>query len=102
MIDDHELFTLISEPTCFKSINPTCIDNFLTNKKTRFMKTVTFETGVSDHHKLIDQHLPKENLKKYFTVAIETLIIKSLKKNYKNSYSQCQILNHFILHLKLL
>ena len=53
LIDDHELCTLISEPTCFKSINPTCIDNFLTNKKTRFMKTLTFETGVSDHHKLI-------------------------------------------------
>ena len=33
LIDDHELFTLISEPKCFKSINPTCIDNFLTNKK---------------------------------------------------------------------
>ena len=28
LIDDHELFTLKSEPTCFKSINPTCIDNF--------------------------------------------------------------------------
>ena len=34
LIDDHELCTLISEPTCFKSINPTCIDNFLTNKET--------------------------------------------------------------------
>ena len=53
LIADHALFTLISEPTYFKSINPTCIDNFLTNKKTRFMKTLTFETGVSDHHKLI-------------------------------------------------
>ena len=53
LIDDHELFTLISEPTCLKSINPTCIDNFLTNKKAPFMKTLTFETDVSDHHKLI-------------------------------------------------
>ena len=53
LIADHELYTLISEPTCFKSINPTCIDNFLTNKKTRFMETLTIETGVSDHHKLI-------------------------------------------------
>ena len=51
-IAEHELCTLISEPTCFKSINPTCNDNFLTNKKTRFMKTLAFETGVSDHHKL--------------------------------------------------
>ena len=53
LIDDHELCNLISERTCFKSISPTCIDNFVTNKKTRFMKTLTFETGVSDHHKLI-------------------------------------------------
>ena len=30
--EDHEIFTLISVPTCFKSINLTCIDNFLTNK----------------------------------------------------------------------
>ena len=32
-ISDYELFTLISEPRRFKSVNPTCIDNFLTNKK---------------------------------------------------------------------
>ena len=28
LIADHELCALILEPTCFKSINPTCIDNF--------------------------------------------------------------------------
>ena len=43
LIADHELCTLISEPTCFKSINPTCIDNFFTNKKTCFMKTLTLK-----------------------------------------------------------
>ena len=53
LIADNEICAPISEPTGFKSINPTCIGNFLTNKKTRFMKTLTFETGVSDHHKLI-------------------------------------------------
>ena len=52
-IEDHKLSALISEPTCFKTINPTSIDNFLTSKKTYFMNTLTFETGVSDHHKLI-------------------------------------------------
>ena len=41
LIADHELRTLISESTCFKSINPTCIDNFLTNKQTSFIKTLT-------------------------------------------------------------
>ena len=53
LIEDHELSALILEPTCFKSINPTCIGNFRTRQKTRFMNTLTFETGVSDHHKLI-------------------------------------------------
>ena len=104
LIGDHELCTLISEPTCFKSINPTCIDNFLTNKKAPSMKTLTFETGASDHHKLIDTVLrstfAKEKLKKCFNVAIKTLAIKGLKKNYKSNYSQCQILNNIILHLK--
>ena len=28
LIDGHNLCTLIPEATCFKSINPTCIDNF--------------------------------------------------------------------------
>ena len=53
LIADHQLCTLISEPTCFKSINLTCIGNLLTNKKTHCMKTVTFETGASDNYKLI-------------------------------------------------
>ena len=34
----NELSALISEPTYFKNINPTCIDNILISKKTRFMK----------------------------------------------------------------
>ena len=34
LIEDHGLCNLLLEPTRFKSINPTCIDNFLTNKKT--------------------------------------------------------------------
>ena len=36
-IEDHKLSALISEHTCFKTINPTSIDNFLTSKKTYFM-----------------------------------------------------------------
>ena len=53
LIEDHQPSDLISEPTCFESINPTCIDNFLTSKKTCFMNTLTFETDVSNHHKHI-------------------------------------------------
>ena len=53
LIEDDKLSTLILETTCFKSINPTCIDNFLSSKKTCFMNTLTFKTSVSDHHKLV-------------------------------------------------
>ena len=104
LIADDELPNLISEATCFKSINPTCIDNFLINKKTRFMKTLTFKTGVFDHHKLISTMLrasfAKVKPEKFFTVAVETLTIKSLTKNCKYNCPQYQILNHFNLHLK--
>ena len=39
LIADHERCALTSQPTCFQSINPTCIDNFSTNRKTRFMNS---------------------------------------------------------------
>ena len=59
------------------------------------MKTLTFKAGISDHRQ-------KENLKKCFTVVIKILAIKDLKRNYRRNYSQCQILNPSILHLKWL
>ena len=68
------------------------------------METLTFETGVSGHHRLIATMLrskfAKGKHKKCFTVAIKTFKINDLKKNYKSSYFQCQISNHFILHIK--
>ena len=57
LIEDHKLSAQISEPSCFKNINPTCIDNFLTSKETCLMNTLAFEAGVSHHHKLIGKML---------------------------------------------
>ena len=52
-LDIFDLSSLITEPTCFKSdSNPSCIDLILTNSKNHFMKSSTFETGISDFHKL--------------------------------------------------
>ena len=39
--------SLIDSPTCYQSINPTCIGLILTNKKNHFMKSATFVTGLS-------------------------------------------------------
>ena len=54
-----DLESLIDSPTCYKSINPTCIDLILTNKKNHFINSTTFETGLFDHHKLITTILRK-------------------------------------------
>ena len=65
-----DLESLIDSPTCYKSINPTCTDLILTNKKNYFMKSATFETGLSDQDKLMTtilrKTISKGNSKKMF------------------------------------
>ena len=51
--DSNDFENLIKEPICFKSTSPITIDFFLTNRKGCFMKSLTNETGIPDHHKLI-------------------------------------------------
>ena len=57
LIQIFNLNALIKTPTCYQSHNqshnPTCIHNILTNEKALFKLSKTFETGLSDHHKLI-------------------------------------------------
>ena len=47
------LESLINTPTCFQSEKPRCIDLIITNKKSLFKNSKTFEVGISDHHHLI-------------------------------------------------
>ena len=58
-----DLESLINSPTCYKSTNPSCIDVVLTNKKNHFIKSAAFETGLSDHYKLITTILRKTIIK---------------------------------------
>ena len=44
---------LIKKPTCYKWDTPTGIVHIITNIPKRFMKSMAFETGISDHHKMI-------------------------------------------------
>ena len=49
----YHLHNVIKDPTCFKNINkPSCIYLLLTNFPKSFLKSQTFETGLSDFHKL--------------------------------------------------
>ena len=49
--------------TCYQSNDPTCLDLILTNIKDLFKLSDTFETGLSDHHKLILTILKSGGLK---------------------------------------
>ena len=62
MIDFLNTFcfeNLIKEPTCFKSAIPSCVALILSNKKSLFMRSETFENGVSDFHKVTTAILRK-------------------------------------------
>ena len=80
-----DLESLIDLPTSYKSINLTSIDLILTNKKNHFMKSPTFETGLSDHHKLITailrKTISKGNSKKCSTEITRDLTKRNLKLN---------------------
>ena len=62
-LENYDLDNLINMPTCYQSNDPTCIDLILTNKKNLFKLSDTFETALSDHHKLISTILKSEGLK---------------------------------------
>ena len=47
------LESLINTLTCFQSEKPLCIYLILTNKKSLFKNSKTFEVGISDHHHLV-------------------------------------------------
>ena len=47
------LESLINTPTWFQSEKPRCTGLILTNKKSLFKNSKTFEVGISDHHHLV-------------------------------------------------
>ena len=67
-LDTFVLSPVNVNSTCFKnSKNPSCIDLLPTNFKPSVMKTNFFETGISDHHKMISNimkhHFTRESPK---------------------------------------
>ena len=64
--ETYNLTNLITNPTCFKSIdNPSCIDVMLTNRSLCFENSTVVETGLSDCHKMtitvMKKHFKKGN-----------------------------------------
>ena len=74
--DTFSLKNLITDITCANSTNGTSIDVLLTNKSRSFHHTATFETGLSDCHKLILT---------FFKAYFKKLPPKNIEcRNYKN------------------
>ena len=102
-ISEHDLasfFTfynfksLINKPTCYKiPDNSSWIDLILTNCFIYFQNSSTFETGLSDFHKLIltlfkskipepqPNMMPYRNYKRFDRETLETVISKKIEEN---------------------
>ena len=82
----EELLSLfnISSPTCFQSINPTCIDLLLTNQEDLFSTSNTREVGISDHHHLVSTMLKK----KFLNGSTKTLFYRDYKKFEENKFAR--------------
>ena len=76
------LNALINSPTYYQSHIPTCIDHILTNQESLFKFYQMFETGLSDHHKLISTTMKSGSFKgppkKRSADVIKTLTLQIL------------------------
>ena len=79
----HDMSYVINELTFFQSHDRTCTDNILRNRKTMFKTSKTFESGLSDHHKLVStiiksgsfRNPPRKRYKNLLTTLIMNVLI---------------------------
>ena len=50
---EHTFYNMMKQNICFKGDEGLCIDLLVINSKFSFMKTNSFETGLSDHNQII-------------------------------------------------
>ena len=94
----YDLSTLINTPTYYQSQNPTCIDHFLTNRKTFCKLSQNFEIGLSDHYKWISAIMKSgsfnepsrmkicRSYKTFYNENFNTALIASLDTVINNKY----------------
>ena len=110
-LQKHTFYNIMKQNTCFKGDGGSCIDLLITNSKFSFMKTNSFETGLSDHHHMIytilktkfEKFKPKKsiycNFKQYDSDQFKLDIFNSMSAMrayaaYKNSFVSI-LDNHF-------
>ena len=105
-LDTFTFSHLHIDPTFFKnSENPSCIDLLLTNFKPSFMKTNVFETGISDHHKMVSTIMklhftrkrPKAKYRKFDIDYFNSILSHQLDSTFCSfkENKDCEELNEF-------
>ena len=89
LINDHNLYSMIKEPTYFFSNEGRCIDLMLTNQKYSFLCTKTFDTGESDFH-----HMVYSMFKTTFTKHTRKVIKYRCYKSFNNSAFQHDLIEN--------
>ena len=91
-LQSSNLFNLIKTNTCFKG-KGTCVDLTLTNRKYCFKHSSTFETGLSDHHHLVNSMLKtrfKREESKYFIYRdYKNFNDMNFRKELENKLEEC-------------
>ena len=85
----HNFKNLLDKPTCYKNpSNPFCVDLIITNKPKSFQNSCTFETGLSDFHKMT-----LTVLKSSFAKQKPRVLIYRNCKFFNNTFFRDQVLN---------
>ena len=83
-MDSQNFTNLIKNNACFKGVSSS-IDLILTNKEYCFKNTLSYETGISDHHHLIFSIMKttfaSEELKKFVCRNYKTFSYESFKND---------------------
>ena len=87
LLNIFDLKSIIKISACYKSsLFPTYIDLILSNKRTLFMKSIVFETGMSDFRKLtttiLRKKINKGTSKKVSTDTIKLLTRTLLRREF--------------------
>ena len=89
---DYNYCNLTKSNTCYKS-DGSCIDLILTNRKYYFKNTSSFETGISEHHRLIYSMLKttfeKEESKKFTYRNYKQFQWKNFEKDLTSFLGNC-------------
>ena len=70
----------MKQNTCSKGDEDLCIDLLITNSKSSFLETNSFETGLSDHiiYTILNTKLKKLNQRNRYTAISNNMIVTNL------------------------